>query len=144
MVGETSPVKKRILPADSSSIQSIEILNLNIHQALVSMDKGVTVIVDESMIGFSNSQVVSTSDSFTLTGVVCWVGTETRALNSSVTVDIHRSSPFSEYSSKGFLMSIIAMLTLATIDTIVAYYYYYNDGAHLEERVCTFTFIIYI
>lgn len=73
-------MKKRILSAPLSSVRSIEMLNLNIPQALISLDNG-TVIADESLIGFANSQVVSTSEDMTLSGIVCWVGTEARALN---------------------------------------------------------------
>lgn len=52
-------------------------------------------------------------------GVICWVGTETRALNSPIMAEIKRATPFAEYSSKGFLMSVVAMLTLATINAIL-------------------------
>lgn len=129
VTGETSPVKKRILPQPMSSILSIEILNLNLSQLIVNTDsENATIIGDESLIGFANSQVVSTSESFKLIGIVCWVSTEVRALNSGIVVELHRNSPFLEYSSKGFLMSIVAMISFATINAIVAYYYYATES----------------
>jgi hypothetical protein len=84
-LGETSPVKKRILSHPVSHVKSIEILNLNLPQALITMEgETETVIADESLIGFANSQVVSTSESMKLIGIVCWVATEVRALNSGM------------------------------------------------------------
>lgn len=76
-------MKKRILSQPISSIKSIEILNLNLSQLIVTTDsENATIIGDESLIGFANSQVVSTSESFKLVGIVSWVSTEVRALNS--------------------------------------------------------------
>lgn len=149
-------MKKRILSHPLSEIKTIEILNLNLPQALVTMEgETETVIADESLIGFANSQVVSTSQSMKLVGIVCWVATEVRALSSGmgesgeenklyciliffivgITVELHRNSPFAEYSSKGFLLSIIAMITFATINAIVAYYYYETEQSE-HAHVC--------
>jgi hypothetical protein len=49
-------------------------------------------------------------------------------------VELHRNSPFAEYSNKGFLMSIGAMITFATINAIVAYYYYAPDSKRVIMR----------
>ena len=58
-----------------------------------------------------------------------------------ITVELHRYSPFSEYSSKGFLISIAAMITFATVNAIVAYYYYETEQSE-HAHVCSLSPIL--
>jgi hypothetical protein len=52
---------------------------------------------------------------------VCWVNRETKALSEPKQKMSQQPSPFTEYTNKAFLVSLITMLTLAFLDAVVAY-----------------------
>lgn len=122
VTGETAPISKRVFSINNEVVHSVEILKMDVTEALVNSSIRVT----EECIAFANSVLTPDHRDLYITGIVAWVGVETKALNSPIAPDIRKSSPFSGYSNKGFLLSIVAMILLATINAIVAYYYY--DG----------------
>jgi magnesium-transporting ATPase (P-type) len=130
VTGENTPVRKAIY---KYAVDSIEIEDLNVRKLILYSDNTKRA-VDDTMIAFANSMLVGSGEVIFLffnfyihiqneyiTGIVCWVNRETKALNEPKQKMSQQPSPFTEYTNKAFLVSLITMLTLAVIDAIVAY-----------------------
>jgi magnesium-transporting ATPase (P-type) len=127
VTGENTPVRKYVLARDDL-VTSIEIENVKSHKALINSH--YLVDVDQN-VAYAGSRLVSKIPNLTVSGVVCWVSTETKALSNPVTVSSSRRfkqpSPFDEFTTKGFFISVLAMMVIATLNAIVAYFYNEQD-----------------
>jgi magnesium-transporting ATPase (P-type) len=93
---------------------------------------------DEHFIAFANSTIESSDQNTLIVGLVGWVGQETRALNMESSGTFRQPLPFFEYTTKGFLLSLFGMLSLATLDAIVSYYVVTSEETVLPPDLPSF------
>lgn len=145
VTGENTPVRKYLF---KNRVEEILIPDLGVRKLIVSSNRGIESskrVVDESMIAFANSMLIGASEvcfyhshslivpqKEYLTGIVCWVNRETKALTEPNQKMSQQPSPFTEYTNKAFIVSLITMLTLAIIDAIVAYIGIQNDDVSIR------------
>ncbi|KAL0476680.1 phospholipid-transporting ATPase [Acrasis kona] len=115
VTGENTPVRKLLF---KNEVDCIDIDDLHVRSLVVTTGQTKRA-VDESMIAFANSTLVGPTKF--IVGIVCWVNRETKALSEPKQKMSQQSSPFTEYTNKAFLVSLITMLILATMDAIAAF-----------------------
>lgn len=124
VTGENTPVRKIPFTCpDGSAIQKVEVEDLSLYKVKVN-DR---FIVDQHNIAFASSFLESELKDLVLTCIVVWVGTETKALNSSASSDqmksrYRKATPFDDYSGMGFLVSVFVLLGISLFNSLVSYY----------------------
>lgn len=129
VTGESTPVRKLPIAKDMK-IEKIEIKNLEKYEAIINGTK----LVDETNIAFANSVVMSETPGVVITGIACWVGTEAKALRQPARESYKQPSPFNEYTTKGFMLSVLLLLVISTFNSLVAYFDEYDAAGEEKDQ----------
>lgn len=124
VTGETAPVRKFVPLENNEKLTKIEVSNLEFHKGCIFVkdESNNTLQKDfnEKNVIFGNSLLVC-EDDVEIKGIATWLSTETKALTPpKSTEDLRQPSPFSDYTIKGFLLTVTLMVSISLINTIIA------------------------
>lgn len=131
VTGETAPVRKFLPIETDEKLRKIEVNDLEFHKGTLYVEDRLNKVIqkdfNEKNILFGNSVLIC-EDDVEISGVATWLSNETKALRPpKSTEDLRQPSPFSEYTIKGFLLTVTLMISISLLNTIIALMKHSND-----------------
>jgi magnesium-transporting ATPase (P-type) len=140
VTGESAPVRKYCY---TEPVENITIAEISEHKALINSQH----VEISKHFAYGDSILESKTENLSVYGVVCWVGSETKALRNPIAESgstLRQPSPFDDFTSRGFVLSVVVMLVIATINAIAAVFYHQEESQSISFVVIWVNHVMYL